>query len=121
MKKLLLWVENDLDHRLKDTIILLDNLKVHKSKSTMDFLLNNNATYVFIPPYSPEIAPIELIFGLLKQIPKTGIKLNKRNGEREIREDFATISKSEIIGRLITDLKLFFSICINSCSNRNIR
>ena len=103
MKKLLLWVENDLDHRLKDTIILLDNWKVHKSKSTTDFLLNNNATYVFIPPYSPEIAPIELIFGVMKrwlliQIPKIGIKLNKRSGEREIREAFATISKNEIIG-----------------------
>ena len=110
-EEFLLWDENNLDHQLKNTIILLDNWKVHKSKSTTDFLLNNNATYFSL--YSLEIASIEFIFRVLKkrlleQILMTGIKYNMRNRERKIREAFATISKSEIIGIFNNWFKIIF-------------
>ena len=75
---------------------------IHKSKYTIDFLISNNVTYVFIPSYSPEIAQIKLIFGvmkrrLLKHIQKIEMKLDKRRGEREIKETNTKISKNEII------------------------
>ena len=59
----------------------------------INYLKKTDAMYVFIPEDTPETAPIELIFGILKrrnieQIKNRGIKLYSLDGEREIRECF---------------------------------
>ena len=102
MERILKWVVVDLGYELKKSVIMLDNLKVYKSKMTINYLKKTDAMYVFIPAYTPEIAPIELIFGILnrriiKQTKNRGIKLYSSDGDREIRECFSTINKSEII------------------------
>ena len=102
MKRMLRWIEFDLCHHLSKTIIILDNLNIHKSKETKPWLINSRALYIFLPTYALEIAPIELIFGLLKRrlIKQTAwrkVKLSSKNGEMEIREAFGTINKTEIL------------------------
>ena len=62
---------------------------------------------MYVPPYTPEMCPIELIFHLLKtrlckQVKNFDLKLNSKSTEREIREVFSTISKKEILIALIT-------------------
>ena len=101
MKSMLKWIEVDLWFSLGKTVIILDNLKIHKSKETLAYLTKSWALYVFLPTYAPEMAPIELIFGLIKrrlvkQTVGNSIKLSSKNGEREIREAFGTISNKEI-------------------------
>ena len=102
MEKLLKWIVVDLRSELNKSVILFYNLKVHKSKETKFYLKKTGAIYVFIPTYTPEIALIELIFGILKRriIKQTEhkiVKLNSKDGDKEIRESFSTISKAEII------------------------
>ena len=101
MKTLLKWIEYDLWISQSKTMIILDNLRIHKSKETLSCLTKSWALYVFLPTYSPEMAPIELIFGLVKRrlIKQTlgkNIRLSSKDGEKEIREVFRTVSSGEI-------------------------
>ena len=101
MKKLILWIKIDLKQELKNSVIILDNLKVHRSGATMKFLSKCDTLFSFIPAYTPEIAPIELVFNILKkrlikQTPVNGLKLYKKEALREIREAFSSIDLAEI-------------------------
>ena len=57
-----LWVQ--LDHRpWKRLIFILDNASYHRSQYTQSFLNNlPNCSVIFLPPYSPELNPIEQRF-----------------------------------------------------------
>ena len=66
MKKLLLWVKFDLNYDLKNTLMILDNLSIHRAKCTLNLLSKSEASFSFIPAYTPKFAPIELIFNILK-------------------------------------------------------
>lgn len=48
-------------------ILYLDNLKVHKSKVTVEVYKRLNITTIYSPVYSPELNPIEYVFSKLKQ------------------------------------------------------
>ncbi len=48
-----------------DTVII-DNLGSHKSKSVRTALRRAGARLVFLPPYSPDLNPIEQVFAKLK-------------------------------------------------------
>ena len=101
MKNINLWIKIDLNHELKYTVIILDNFKVHRSGATMKFLSKCDTLFTFIPAYTPEITPIDLIFNILKkrlikQTPVNGLKLYKKEALREIREAFSSIDRAEI-------------------------
>ena len=46
--------------------MILDNCSYHKSSETIKQLWNSEMKIVFLPPYSPSLAPIELIFEWIK-------------------------------------------------------
>ena len=46
--------------------VVLDNLGAHRSRRALDAIRNAGATPVFLPPYSPELNPIELAWSKLK-------------------------------------------------------
>jgi transposase len=50
----------------KDTVIVLDNCRIHKTKEVLSFATTKNWILLFTPPYSPDCNPVEMIFGLLK-------------------------------------------------------
>ena len=82
----------------KKSLIILDSLKVHKSRATLRFLSKWETTFSLIPAYTLELAPIELVFNMLKknlikQCSSSGLKLYKREAFREIRELFASIDR----------------------------
>ena len=47
-------------------IVVMDNLRAHRSKEAMDILAKVGATARFLPAYSPEFNPIEFCWGFLK-------------------------------------------------------
>ncbi len=52
---------------LKEEFILYgDNAKIHKSEETITYLKENNWVYIFGPPYSPDMNPIEYLFNIIK-------------------------------------------------------
>ena len=49
-----------------DSILILDNSSVHKSKKAIETLEALNINYMFLPPYSPDFNPIEFLWSKMK-------------------------------------------------------
>jgi transposase len=47
-------------------IVILDNLSSHKSKTARLLIEQAGATLLFLPPYSPDLNPIELMWSKVK-------------------------------------------------------
>ena len=52
-------------HDKKETIV---NLQAHKSLVARDLIEARGATLLFLPPYSPDLNPIEMSFSKLKSV-----------------------------------------------------
>ena len=52
----------------KGDIVVLDNLGSHKGKAARNFIRARGAHLVFLPPYSPDLNPIEQVFAKLKHL-----------------------------------------------------
>ena len=50
-----------------DTVIM-DNLGSHKSQAVRDSIMEQGAYLLFLPPYSPDLNPIENFFSKLKAL-----------------------------------------------------
>jgi transposase len=71
---------------LPGDIVVLDNLGSHKGKAARNAIERAGAELRFLPPYSPDLNPIEQVFAKLKKIlrraaPRTRDTLWKRIGE----------------------------------------
>ena len=47
-------------------VVILDNLPSHKSEKAKAILKQRGAWLLFLPPYSPDLNPIEIVFSKLK-------------------------------------------------------
>jgi len=50
----------------KGDVVILDNLSSHKSAKAAQTLKDVGAWFLFLPPYSPDLNPIEMAFSKLK-------------------------------------------------------
>jgi len=50
---------------LRKTLIVMDNLSVHKSKQVLS-LFDDRFKYLFLPPYSCTLNPIERLWSVVK-------------------------------------------------------
>lgn len=61
------YVETQLAPTLRPgDVVILDNLAVHKSAKAAACLKARGAWFLFLPPYSPDLNPIEMAFSKLK-------------------------------------------------------
>lgn len=62
-----LWVETFLVPSLiPGQVVILDNATFHKSEKTRQLIENAKCTVLFLPPYSPDLNPIETFWANLK-------------------------------------------------------
>jgi transposase len=54
-------------HLRKGDVVVMDNLSSHKRSRTRLLIEAAGAHLVFLPPYSPDLNPIEMIFAKIKQ------------------------------------------------------
>ena len=63
----LAYVQQQLAPTLKqDDLVVLDNLSAHKVAGVREAIEAAGAKLVYLPPYSPDLNPIELVFSKLK-------------------------------------------------------
>ena len=63
-----LWFEAHLIPELdEDAVIILDNASFHRKKRLFELAQRYNRTLIFLPPYSPELNPIEHFWHWLKK------------------------------------------------------
>ena len=61
------WVENVLVPELSHgQIVIMDNATFHKSQKTRELIENAGCSLLFLPPYSPDLNPIEKYWAHLK-------------------------------------------------------
>jgi len=48
-------------------VVVMDNLSSHKRAQTRELIESTGAVLEFLPPYSPDLNPIELVFSKIKQ------------------------------------------------------
>jgi transposase len=51
----------------KPSVIIMDNASYHKSKELQQLFEQHNHLLIFLPPYSPDLNPIENLWGTIKQ------------------------------------------------------
>ena len=51
----------------KKQVIIMDNARIHKSQKARELIEQAGHILLFLPPYSPELNPIEKRFGSLKK------------------------------------------------------
>ena len=62
-----IYVETQLAPELSPgDVVILDNLSSHKSPRAVQALRTRGAWFLFLPPYSPDLNPIEMAFSKLK-------------------------------------------------------
>lgn len=62
-------VEEVLVHELRPRdVVILDDLSRHKSERPQRLIESQGATLEFLPPYGPDIKPIETVFSKVKQV-----------------------------------------------------
>ena len=49
-------------------IVIIDNLGSHKGKAVRRAIRNAGAKLIFLPKYSPDLNPIEMLFAKLKHL-----------------------------------------------------
>jgi transposase len=63
------WVEQCLVPTLKcGDVVVMDNLGSHKGKAVRHAIRQAGAHLLFLPPYSPDLNPIEQVFAKLKTL-----------------------------------------------------
>lgn len=67
------WVEQFLTPALKPgDIVIMDNLSAHKVAGVADAIEAVKAELLYLPPYSPDLNPIEMLFSKLKSLIRKG-------------------------------------------------
>ena len=63
------WLKEILIPELpENSVIVMDNAAFHKSKETKDLIQNNGHIIEFLPPYSPDLNPIENKWAQIKSL-----------------------------------------------------
>lgn len=63
------WLEQSLAPTLSPgDIVIMDNLPAHKVAGVSDLIQATGATLLYLPPYSPDLNPIEMMFAKLKAL-----------------------------------------------------
>ncbi|KAG1376531.1 hypothetical protein G6F61_007518 [Rhizopus arrhizus] len=98
----------DLNEDLKENYLVMDNCTIHKSKPMMRKIESRGYKLMYLPPYSPELNPIEQFWAILKGKLKRHKLLNEEKMSDRIAEicnaipaeipyNFASHSKRQII------------------------
>jgi len=76
-------------------IVVLDNLSAHRSQAAREAVEQRGARLVFLPPYSPDLNPIERCWSKLKTYLRAAKARSREALEAAIKQAIATVSESD--------------------------
>ena len=84
-KGFLAWTKQSLVPTLSPgDVIIMDNLSSHKSNAVRQAIRATGAKLFFLPPYSPDLNPIEQVFSKLKRLLRKAKERKKEHTCRQI-------------------------------------
>ena len=70
-----------------DVCLVMDNARIHHAVCAREFMVENGINHLYLPPYSPDLNPIENVFGTLKtRFRKRGVVRSRNALERRIQD-----------------------------------
>ena len=98
-KNFLSYVKNTLIPTLKKgDIVVMDNLSCHKVKGVKEAIEEAGASVLYLPPYSPDFNPIEMMWSKIKALLRNWKTDTPELLHSVIRDAFSSISVSDISG-----------------------
>ncbi len=58
---------------------MIDNARFHKSKKVVDLINSVGCRIIFLPPYSPDLNPIEKRWAKLKSAIRRNVRFSKKS------------------------------------------
>lgn len=78
-------------------IVVMDNLGAHKVSGIREAIEGRGAKLIYLPPYSPDLSPIEACWSKLKQALRAAGARTRRALERAIKRALETITESDAL------------------------
>lgn len=78
-------------------IVVMDNLGAHKVSGIREAIEGRGAKLIYLPPYSPDLSPIEACWSKIKQALRAAGARTRRKLERAIKRALETITKSDAL------------------------
>ena len=81
------------------SVVVLDNASIHHLAHVQDIITGVGARLVFLPPYSPDLMPLEEVFAEVKALLRANdsIYLASRIPELMVKLPFTTITQQKIV------------------------
>lgn len=79
-------------------VVILDNLSTHKIPSVAELIAGCGATVRYLPPYSPDLNPIEMAFAKLKAQLRQAAARTLAELQGAVRQSLGTFSSSHCQG-----------------------
>ena len=67
-----------------NSIVILDNAAIHHVAHNVQLIESSGAKVIFLPPYSPDLNPLEIVFSKVKSIMKENDKLFQATSTPEV-------------------------------------
>jgi transposase len=78
-------------------IVVMDNLQAHKVRGIREAIEGRGAKLIYLPPYSPDLSPIEACWSKLKTALRAAGARTQRALERAIKQALETITESDAL------------------------
>ena len=103
LRALYKWLQANENFGYKRVALILDNWSWHRAGVVMNFMMATGWNIFYLPPYSPQLAPVELSFNILKkrvaQKSKSRmVRLNKEDGYILLSDSLKAITKDRVQG-----------------------
>jgi transposase len=90
------YVEKELLKTLKPgDIVVIDNLGSHKNKIVRKLIRDAGAHLIFLPPYSPDLNPIEQVFAKTKHLMRKAMARTVEAAIKHLAEVLKTVTPKE--------------------------
>lgn len=95
----LAFIQQMLAPRLRTgDIVFMDNVPTHKMGAIADAITAVGARVEFLPPYSPDLSPVENLWSKVKAILRTIGARTRRDLLAALKKAFAAITRNDILG-----------------------
>jgi len=93
-----MWTEQGLCPTLEaGDIVVMDNLQAHKVRGIREAIEGRGAKLIYLPPYSPDLSPIEACWSKIKAALRAAGARTQRGLERAIKQALETITESDAL------------------------
>jgi transposase len=93
------WVEQCLAPELKEgDIVVMDNLSSHKAKAVGELIAARGAKLLYLPPYSPDLNPIEKMWSKIKALLRRAKARSPEALTQAVADGLAAVTASDILG-----------------------